>query len=75
MNEDTRKKKKRPSLTTLYEGTMKEITSNENRYIEFLNFASRVHKYIFSVHYKIKKSNGIYPYTVYVILKLSYYYL
>lgn len=47
MNEDTRKKKKRPSLTTLYEGTMKEITSNENRYIEFLNFASRVHKYSF----------------------------
>lgn len=30
---------------------------------------------LFSVHYKIKKSNGIYPYTVYVILKLSYYYL
>ncbi|WOS34154.1 ArdC-like ssDNA-binding domain-containing protein (plasmid) [Listeria monocytogenes] len=26
---------------------MKEITSNENRYIEFLNFASRVHKYSF----------------------------
>ncbi|EAD4808985.1 class I SAM-dependent methyltransferase, partial [Listeria monocytogenes] len=47
MNEETRKKKKRPSLTTLYEGTMKEITSNENRYIEFLNFASRVHKYSF----------------------------
>ncbi|RTQ73468.1 class I SAM-dependent methyltransferase, partial [Listeria monocytogenes] len=47
MNEETRKKKKRPSLTTLHEGTMKEITSNENRYIEFLNFASRVHKYSF----------------------------